>query len=97
MTEYSQIAIMGDIETISGFELAGFSRKDGNALEVLDIHNKEEVIKMFEDLVQKKEIAIILVCDFVAVMIEPQIKNHVVPLPSILIIPSKNAKCTSSI
>ena len=92
MKDYSHIAIIGDADTIEGFEIAGMANRAGlpTVLEVTRTDTAESIAAIFQEQIKRKDIAIIFICDFASQKIQQQISKHRLTLPSVLVIPSKN-------
>lgn len=92
MIDYSRISIIGDEDTIIGFEIAGLaSSEDYPTISKIDRNDSSEKIeKIFKSHLVRKDIAIILICDFASKKIKHEILKNKGCLPSVLIIPSKN-------
>lgn len=92
MKDYSKIAIIGDADTIRGFEIAGVANRPGppTIVEVTREDSEDAIAEIFAEQINRKDIAIVFICDFASRMIAPHIKRYKGTLPSVMIIPSKN-------
>jgi V-type H+-transporting ATPase subunit F len=89
-----KIAVLGDSETIQGFQIAGIQNDPENRTlwEISPGDLPQTVFNIYTGLLSRKDIAIILVCDFIQTILADFrcFKNKQNVTPSILIIPSKN-------
>lgn len=92
-----KLAIIGDKDTLTGFKIAGVLENKNIYENVSHKTATEELLRIFKETSLNKEIAIIFVCDFVAVKIKQEIENYNEMLPSIIIIPSSKSKLCKEI
>ncbi|WUR04892.1 V-type proton ATPase subunit F (VATF) [Vairimorpha necatrix] len=87
----TNIGILGDEDTINGFMISGVESNTKNPNLLLANYNtsEEDLKKMFNSLVFRKDLALILICDFVFEKIREEISKFNDDLPSIIEIPSK--------
>lgn len=87
----TNIGIIGDEDTINGFMISGieYNTKNPNLLQASYNTPEEDLKKMFNTLVMRKDLALIFICDFVYEKIREDIDQFDKNLPSILEIPSK--------
>jgi V-type H+-transporting ATPase subunit F len=87
------IAIMGDEVTVTGFLLAGIGQRTEDSKNFFIINPNQEKIEIediFHDLLKRKDIGIILICQNIADIIRESIQKYHGVIPTILEIPSKN-------
>ncbi|EEQ81897.1 hypothetical protein NCER_101494 [Vairimorpha ceranae BRL01] len=91
---HNSVGILGDEDTINGFMISGIQldTKNPNLIQVTYNTPEEDLKKMFTKLILRKDLALILVCDFVYEKILEEIKKYDGLIPSIIEIPSK-IKC----
>jgi V-type H+-transporting ATPase subunit F len=94
MENRRRLAVMGDEETLIGFLIAGVENlhSDPNLVQVTEETSEEDLRRMFHVLTKRRDIAIVLICDFVAEKIRAEIQEYKDPVPSILEIPSKTRR-----
>lgn len=85
------IAIIGDEETVTGFLLAGIGERNENSKNFFIITKEEkfQIEEMFQSLVERGDIGIILICQHIADIIREAIEAHSEIVPTVLEIPSK--------
>ena len=85
------IAIIGDEETVTGFLLAGIGERNENSKNFFIITKEEkyQIEEMFNSLVDRGDIGIILICQHIADIIRETIEAHSEIVPTVLEIPSK--------
>ena len=87
------LAIIGDEETVSGFLLAGIGERNENSRNFMMVDSKTEKLEIenfFHDLVERKNIGIILISQHVADIIRETLDAYDEIIPTVLEIPSKN-------
>ncbi len=87
------ISIIGDEETVTGFLLAGIGERTENSKNFFIISNtteKMEVEEIFNSLIVRKDIGIILISQHVAEMIREILDQYEEIIPTVLEIPSRN-------
>jgi V-type H+-transporting ATPase subunit F len=94
MESRTRIGVMGDEETLIGFLIAGVESLygDPNLVQVTEETPEEDLRRLFHALVKRRDIAIVLICDFVAEKLKEEIQEYKDPIPSLLEIPSKARK-----
>lgn len=88
---HSQISVIGDAETIEGFEIAGIV-SDENTPTLITVRRDDPAPLLagaFRRQVLREDIGIVFVCDFVSQKISDEISRYRGTLPSVMIIPSK--------
>lgn len=92
MDKRTRIGIIGDEETLTGFLIAGIEnvQDDQNLIQVSLNTSDEDLRKSFRNLTNRKDLAIILVCDFVADKLKEEIGLYTETVPAVLVIASKN-------
>ena len=87
----SSVAIIGDIDTVSGFRLGGVKKA-----EVVD--TSEEAIAAFDKFLEQDEISIIIITQLMANEIRPHINRKIGSdvLPMIIEIPDKDGSSEGS-
>lgn len=94
MSDYSNIAVIADTETIRGFMIAGVVN-DPEMPTILEVKRNtpaEELSRLFLQQTQRRDIAILMICDFASQKISSEIAKYNGFVPSVLIIPSKNKR-----
>ncbi|BFZ22270.1 hypothetical protein BsWGS_25309 [Bradybaena similaris] len=88
------IAVIGDEDTCIGFLLGGVGEVNKSRAANYMVVDKNtsigEIEETFRGFVKRNDIAIILINQNVAEMIRHVIDSHVVPIPALLEIPSKD-------
>lgn len=86
------IGIIGDEETVTGFLLAGVGQRNESSKNfyIVTKEDKFQIGVMFDNLVNRSDIGVILICQHIANMIREKIEEHDLIVPTILEIPSKN-------
>ena len=86
------IAIIGDEETVTGFLLAGIGERNNNMKNFFVITKEErsQIEDIFNSLVIRKDIGIILISQHIAEIIRETLDNYNEVIPSVCEIPSKN-------
>ncbi|KAI5150707.1 V-type H+-transporting ATPase subunit F [Enteropsectra breve] len=89
--DFSKIAVIGDEETVVGYELAGVVRSgEGTNIHIVKRNeSSERLAEIFDSLVERKDIAIIFICEFASQIIEKKVQGYKKILPSLLVVPSK--------
>lgn len=85
--EYSTIGIIGDEDTLNGFMISGIQSE--SLVQVTNKTPEEELKKIFKKMIDRKDLALLLICDFVYDKIKVDIENFDKHLPSIIEIPSR--------
>lgn len=85
--EYSSIGIIGDEDTLYGFMISGIQSE--SIVQVTSKTPEEELKKIFVQMTNRKDLALLLVCDFVYDKLRVDIENFDKHLPSIIEIPSR--------
>ncbi|KAH6572111.1 hypothetical protein BASA50_001103 [Batrachochytrium salamandrivorans] len=92
--ERTLIAVIGDEDSVTGLLLAGIghidSKQQPNYLVVDAKTPLAKIEQVFEELTQRKDIAIILINQHIAEDIRPQLEAHQQAFPTVLEIPSKD-------
>ncbi|KAM5171091.1 V-type proton ATPase subunit F [Mantella aurantiaca] len=87
------IAVIGDEDTCTGFLLGGIGELNKNRKPNFLVVEKEtsvtEIEETFRSFLQRDDIGIILINQFIAEMIRHAIDAHNVSIPTVLEIPSK--------
>ncbi|KAH9411827.1 ATP synthase [Ordospora pajunii] len=91
MDRRTRIGMVGDEETLFGFLIAGIENTNENPNLVYVTYDtpEEDLRKSFRALTSRDDLAMILICDFVAERIEDDVSKYKETIPAILIIPSK--------
>ncbi|KAM0672561.1 subunit F of V-type ATPase [Ordospora colligata] len=91
MDRRTRIGMIGDEETLLGFLIAGIesTNETPNLVYVTHDTSEDDLRKNFRALTSREDLAMILICDFVAEKIEDDISRYKETIPAILIIPSK--------
>ncbi len=86
------IAIIGDEETVTGFLLAGIGERNETTKNFFIITKEErsQVEDIFNSLISRKDVGIILISQHIAEMIRETLDNYSEVIPTVLEIPSKN-------
>jgi len=86
------IAIIGDEETVTGFLLAGVGERSETSRNFFVITKEErsQIEDIFNSLIIRKDIGIILISQHIAEMIRETLDNYTEIIPTVLEIPSKN-------
>jgi len=86
------IAIIGDEETVTGFLLAGIGERSETTKNFFIITKEErsQIEDIFNSLIIRKDIGIILISQHIAEMIRESLDNYTEIIPTVLEIPSKN-------
>lgn len=86
------MAIIGDEETVTGFLLAGVGQRNDTSKNFFIVTEEEpfQIEEMFNSLVHRSDVGIILICQHIADKIRDAIEKHVDIVPTVLEIPSKN-------
>lgn len=88
------IGIIGDVDTVTGFLLTGIGQrsKAGNSWFVVqkDSTRVESIEEAFSNMIQRSDIGMIMINQFIANDIRHLINRHSSPIPTILEIPSKD-------
>ena len=86
------IGIIGDEETVTGFLLAGIGQRSENNKNYFIVTKEDsyQIGVMFDSLVSRSDIGVILICQHIAKEIKEKIEEHDLIVPTILEIPSKN-------
>lgn len=88
----TRIGIMGDEETLTGFLIAGVenTQDDPCLIQVSLSTSEDDIRRHFCRLTSRRDLAIILVCDFVAARLMHEIDSYKETVPAVLVIASKN-------
>lgn len=91
MDRRTRIGIIGDEETLTGFLMAGIEnvQDEPNLIQVSLTTSEEDLKKSFRMLTSRRDLAIILVCDFIAERLKEDIDAYTDTVPAILVIASK--------
>lgn len=86
------IAIIGDEETVTGFLLAGIGERSETTKNFFVITKEErsQIEDIFNSLIIRKDIGIILISQHIAEMIRETLDLYTEIIPTVLEIPSKN-------
>ena len=86
------IAIIADEETVTGFLLAGIGERNEQSKNFFVITKEErsQIEDIFNSLICRKDIGIILISQDIAEMIRENIDQYIEVIPTVLEIPSKN-------
>lgn len=86
------ISIIGDEETVTGFLLAGIGERSESSKNFFIITKEErsQIEDIFNSLIVRKDIGIILISQHIAEMIRETLDNYTEIIPTVLEIPSKN-------
>lgn len=86
------IAIIGDEETVTGFLLAGVGERSETSRNFFVITKEErsQIEDIFNSLIIRKDVGIILISQHIAEMIRETLDNYTEIIPTVLEIPSKN-------
>lgn len=86
------ISIIGDEETVTGFLLAGIGERNEQSKNFFVITKEErsQIEDIFNSLIVRKDIGIILISQHIAEMIRETLDNYSEIIPTVLEIPSKN-------
>jgi V-type H+-transporting ATPase subunit F len=86
------IGIIGDEETVTGFLLAGIGERTENSKNfyVITKEEKSQIEDIFNSLINRKDIGIILISQHIAEMIREKLDEYNEIIPTVLEIPSKN-------
>ncbi|KAM0688658.1 H(+)-transporting V1 sector ATPase subunit F [Conglomerata obtusa] len=89
--ERNRVGIIGDEDTIIGFQICGLVDNvvQRNFIPVTNETPEEDLIRYFKELSVREDISIVFVCDFVAAKIRNVMDECRQMMPSILEIPSK--------
>lgn len=92
MDERTRIGIIGDEETLTGFLIAGVEsvHDNPNLAQVTPNTGEDDLKRIFYSLTARKDLAIILVCDFAAEKLKEEIDAYNEVVPAVLVIASKN-------
>ena len=87
----SSVAIIGDIDTVSGFRLGGVKKAEV-------VNTSEEAIAAFDKFLEQDEISIIIITQLMANEIRPHINRKIGSdvLPMIIEIPDKDGSAEGS-
>ena len=87
----SSVAIIGDIDTVSGFRLGGVKKAEV-------VNTSEEAIAAFDKFLEQDEISIIIITQLMANEIRPHINRKIGSdvLPMIIEIPDKDGSSGGS-
>lgn len=85
--DYSTIGIIGDEDTLNGFMISGIQSE--SLVQVTNKTSEEELKKIFKSMIKRKDLALLLICDFVYDKLKYDIDNYDQYLPSIIEIPSR--------
>jgi len=86
------IGIIGDEETVTGFLLAGIGERTENSRNfyIITKEEKSQIEDIFNSLIHRKDIGIILISQHIAEMIREKLDEYNEIIPTVLEIPSKN-------
>ena len=87
------MGVIGDEDTVTGFLLAGVGHRtveNQNFLVVKPETTQAQIEKAFHDLVERNDIAIVVINQSIANDIRHLIRDHNQTIPTILEIPSKD-------
>lgn len=86
------IAIIGDEETVTGFLLAGIGERSETTKNffIMTKEERSQIEDIFNSLIIRKDIGIILISQHIAEMIRETLDNYTEIIPTVLEIPSKN-------
>jgi V-type H+-transporting ATPase subunit F len=86
------IGIIGDEETVTGFLLAGIGERTENSKNfyIITKEEKSQIEDIFNSLINRKDIGIILISQHIAEMIREKLDEYSEIIPTVLEIPSKN-------
>ncbi|KCZ76602.1 V-type ATPase, F subunit [Anncaliia algerae PRA109] len=92
--ERTIIAILADEDTIRSFSLTGIPsfKEPQNFITVTHDTLEEDLVTHFNDLISRKDVAILFIADFVAQKIQKSIDKYKEILPSLIEIPSRLGK-----
>ncbi|AFM97918.1 ATPase synthase subunit [Encephalitozoon hellem] len=92
MDERTRIGIIGDEETLTGFLIAGVENvhDNPNLVQVTPDMAEDDLKRIFYSLTARKDLAMILVCDFAAERLSEEIDAYDEVVPAVLVIASKN-------
>lgn len=92
MDKRTRIGIIGDEETLTGFLMAGVEnvQDEPNLIQVIQSTSEEDLKRIFCLLTSRRDLAIILICDFVADKLKNEIDSYKETIPAVLVIASKN-------
>ena len=87
----SSVAIIGDIDTVSGFRLGGVKKAEV-------VNTSEEAIAAFDKFLEQDEISIIIITQLMANEIRPHINRKIGSdvLPMVIEIPDKDGSSGGS-
>lgn len=91
MESRKKVGLIADDGCIKGFIMAGLiSDNRQNNFFIVDKKTSEEILEQnFKELINRKDIAIVFVADFVAKKIKFLLKNFKEVVPTIMTIPTK--------
>jgi V-type H+-transporting ATPase subunit F len=86
------ISIIGDEETVTGLLLAGIGERSETSRNFFIITKEEkcQIEDIFNSLIIRKDIGIILISQHIAEIIRETLDNYTEIIPTVLEIPSKN-------
>ena len=86
------IGIIGDEETVTGMLLAGVGERSEHSKNffVITKEEKSQIEDIFNSLINRKDIGIILISQHIAEMIRESLDQYNEIIPTVLEIPSKN-------
>lgn len=92
MDKRARIGIIGDEETLTGFLIAGVENTHDtpNLVHVTPATPDDDLKRSFHSLTARDDLAIILICDFVAEKLRDEIDTYRETVPAVLVIASKN-------
>lgn len=89
--ERKHIAVLGDEDTILGFRLTGlvFTKNNPNFIVVDPKTDDETVESIFKNIMDREDIAIVLICEYVKSKIFSALRSLKNSNPTIIFIPNK--------
>ena len=87
------MGIIGDEETVTGFLLAGIGERGKSGSKnffIISNQEQSEIESIFNDLVKRRDIGIVLISQHVAEIIRTRLDKYDEIVPAVLEIPSKN-------
>ncbi|KAF7320026.1 V-type proton ATPase subunit F [Mycena kentingensis (nom. inval.)] len=88
------LAVIGDEDSITGLLLAGIGHiNENHKKNFLVVDSKTQVSTIeaaFQDFIERKDIAILLINQHIAAKIRPTVDKYQQPFPALLEIPSKD-------
>eukprot|EP00916_Digyalum_oweni_P023791 GHVL01039417.1.p1 GENE.GHVL01039417.1~~GHVL01039417.1.p1 ORF type:complete len:125 (+),score=22.18 GHVL01039417.1:62-436(+) len=89
-----KIAVIGDVDTVAGFVLAGVGSRTGQGVtnfHVIDSKmRKSDVEAIFKETAERKDIGVIMINQHIADDIRHLVDLHTAVIPTILEVPSKD-------